>query len=269
MDQNSEVFFLRQTFSEFEKKFKDSRKCVPNEPKSHRYQNLSINFFPPQKISVIELLFKAVFVENATINELNCTLSVSPYRNCVLIMKSPFSSAHEWIFICEFKSLEDFKNETITPTMINFSFESEKKFYLLICKIKIYKFQDDCGIPDIPLHASIRYYNQTIEYFPTSQRNKHRMIGDSVITCQYEGNWDKEPPIFEPIIKCNTDEIDRNSSVYKIIEFKNLKIFNKTEVAVIDSEILFQCNNENSFKIHVLICKENGLWIGDDLKCKL
>jgi hypothetical protein len=34
------------------------------------------------------------------------------------------------------------------------------------------------------------------------------MIGDGVITCAYEGNWDKETPIFEPIIKCTIDDIE-------------------------------------------------------------
>jgi hypothetical protein len=54
----------------------------------------------------------------------------------------------------------------------------------------------------MPLHASYNAINDNvIEFFPTPQRNEHRMIGYSVITCLYEGNWDKEPPIFELIIK--------------------------------------------------------------------
>jgi hypothetical protein len=169
------------------------------------------------------------------------------------------------------QSFEDYKNETITPTIITFSLKSEKKLYLEICAISVYQFPNDCGIPDIPLHASYNRLNKTsFEYFPTPQRNKHLMIGDSVINCLYSGNWDKESPIFEPIIKCNTDQIERNSSVYKIIEFKNFEFFNKTQVAVIDSKILFECiNEENSNKTHVLLCNEKGLWIGDDFKCKL
>jgi hypothetical protein len=97
------------------------------------------------------------------------------------------------------------------------------------------------------------------------------MIGDNVINCLYEGNWDKELPIFEPIIKCNTNEIDMNSSLYKSIKFENFEyFFNESQVAAIDSKILFECNNEqNSFKILGSICNENGLWIGDDFKCKL
>jgi len=272
MDHNSSFrsILINQTLLEFEMKSIVSEKCEPLNETYHRYQNFRITYSPPQTISVIELLFNASFVENATINELDCTLSISPYRNCVLFMKSPFATLHKWIFICEFKSFEDYKNETISPTIIKFSFKSEKNFYLGICRIRAYQFPNDCGIPDMPLYASIRAYKQSIEYFPTPQRNKYLMIGDSVINCLYEGNWDKEPPTFEPIIKCNTDQIERNSSVYKIIEFKNFEFFNKTQVAVIDSKILFECiNEENSNKTHVLLCNENGLWIGDDFKCKL
>jgi hypothetical protein len=61
-----------------------------------------------------------------------------------------------------------------------------------------------------------------------------------------------------------------NSGVYKSIKLENFEFFNKTQVAVIDSKILFECNNEeNSFKIHFLLCNENGLWIGNHFKCKL
>ncbi len=274
MDQNSNStsILINQTLFELNVKTIKSDKCWPlSEGMFHRYQNFRITYSPPQRISVIELSFKAVFTENATINELNCTLSISPYRNCVLVKKTIYSAGYRWIFICEFKSFEDYNNETIRPTIIKFSFKSEKNFYLEICGIRIYQFANDCGIPDTPLHASYNRLNDTsFKYFPNVQRNKHHMIGDSGITCLYEGNWDKEPPIFEPIIKCNTDQIERNSSVYKIIKFGNFEFFNKTEVAVNNSKILFKCiNEENSFKIHVLLCNENGLWIGDDLKCKL
>jgi hypothetical protein len=48
-----------------------------------------------------------------------------------------------------------------------------------------------------------------------------------------------------------------------------MSFFYESQVTIIDSKIL-ECNNEeNSSKIHVLICNENGLWIEDDLKCKL
>jgi hypothetical protein len=145
-------------------------------------------------------------------------------------------------------------------------------YYYYICGISVYDFPDNCGIPDIPLHAYYKPFNNgSIQYFlNNNQTNKYRMIGDSVITCLYGGNWDKEPPIFEPIITCNTDQINKNSSLYKSIKFEKFEFFNRTQVAVIDSKILFQCNNEeNSPKIHVSICNEKGLWIGDDLKCKL
>jgi hypothetical protein len=175
---------------------------------------------------------------------------------------------HFWTFICEFNSLEDYR---ILKHLIRFLFISEKIFQLAICGINVYNFQNECGIPDVPLHGS---YNRSgfksFEYFATPQENKHLMIGDGVITCLYEGNWDKEPPIFVPIIKCNTNEIDMTSKLYKDFKLENFEFLNKTQVAVIDSKIIFKCyNEENSFKSHVSICNENGLWVGDDFKCKL
>ncbi len=238
---------------------------------STNHFNINLTYSSPQRISVITLKFEVDFVQNATINDLDINLSISRYRNCVVDERTEFSlERHFWIFICEFKSLEDYKDEKIIHQSIDFSFKSEKTFQLAICMINVYQFLDGCGTPDIPLPASYnRLDDESFEYFLTPQKIKHRMIGDSVITCVYDGNWDKEPPIFEPIIKCHTDEIEMNSGIYKSIKRENFEFFNKTQVAVIDSKILFECNNEeNSSNIQVSICYENGLWIGDDLKCK-
>jgi hypothetical protein len=269
LNQSSSVesILLNQTFFDYNLKLNKSSVCQVFEETTN-YINIHITYFPHYKISVIELKFKVIFVKNATIKELNITLSLGPYRKCIVDKRTEYSNhTHFWTFICEFNSLEDYR---LLKHLIKFSFISEKNFQLAICGIDVYIFQNDCGIPDVSLHGS--YYRRdfkSLEYFPTHQRNKHLMIGDGVITCLYEGNWDKEPPIFEPIIKCNTNEIYMTSKLYKDFKLENFEFFNKTEVAVIDSKVIFKCyNEENSSQTHVSICNENGLWIGDDLNCK-
>ncbi len=260
--------FVFISFSNYNLQLNKLNVCEVSE-KTTNYINIRITYFPHHEISVIELRFKVIFVENATINELNITLSLSPYRKCIVDQRTEYSNhMHFWTFICELNSSRDYE---ILPNSMEFLFISEKIFRLAICGINVYHFQNECGVPDVPLHAS--YYRRgfkSFEYFPTNQRNRHLMIGDGVITCLYEGNWDKEPPIFEPIIKCNTNEIDMTSKLYTDFKLENFEFFNKTEVAVIDSQIIFKCyNEENSSKPHVSICNEKGLWIGDNLKCKL
>jgi hypothetical protein len=269
LDQSSSVksIVLNETFFNYNLKLNKSNVCEVFEETTN-YIDIRITYSPPQTISVIELRFKVIFVENATIKELNITLSLSPYRKCIVDERTEYSNhTYFWTFICEFNSLRDYR---ISQFSILFLFVSEKIFQLAICGINVYHFQNECGIPDVPLHGS--YYRRdvkSIEYFPTHQRNKHLMIGDGVITCLHEGNWDKEPPIFEPIIKCNTNEIDMTSKLYKDFKLENFEFFNKTQVGVIDSKIIFKCyNEENSSKSHVSICNENGLWVGDDFKCK-
>jgi hypothetical protein len=273
LNQTSSVksIILNQTFSNYNLKLNKSNDCEVFKNTTNNI-NIRITYSPYQRISVIELSFKVIFVENATINELNITLSLSPYRKCIVDKRTEYSNhTHFWTFICELNSSRD--NETL-PNSIEFLFISEKNFQLAICGINVYYFEEDCSTPDMPLYASYnRTDSKTIEYFPNSDfsaRNKYHIIGNEVITCLYEGNWDNEPPIFEPIIKCNADVIDMNSTLYKIIKFVNIKYFNKTQVGVIDSKIIFKCyNEENLAKPHVLICNENGSWIGDDFKCKL
>ncbi len=269
LDQSSSVksILLNQTFSDYNLKLNKSNFCDIFEETTN-YINIRITYSPRQRISVLELRFKVIFVKNATINELNITLSLGPFRKCIVDKRTEYSNhRHFWTFICELNSLRDYR---ILHYLIEFLFISKKTFQLAICGINVYFFQGECGIPDVPLHAS--YYrrgSKSFQYFSTNQRNKHLMIGDGVITCLNEGNWDKEPPIFEPIIKCNTNEINMTSKLYKDFKLENFEFFNKTEVAVIDSKIIFKCyNEENSSQTHVSICNENGLWIGDDFKCK-
>ncbi len=271
MDQNNSVesIIINQTFFDCENDVSKRNVCRELKVESFpSYLNFHVIYSPPQRIPIIDLEFYCT----PGIDELNVKLSISPYRNCAIVNKKTQSNKlYKWTFVCELESFEDYKNETIFPTIMKFSFKSEKIFYLEICRIQVHRFQDSCGAPDIPLHASYNPLNDTsFEYFPIDQRNKHRMIGDGVITCSYEGNWDKEPPIFEPIIKCNTNEIDMNSSLYKIIKLYQYEFFNKTQVAVIDSKIFFKCNNEaNLSKLNYLTCNEYGSWIGGDFKCKL
>ncbi len=259
---------LNQTFSDYNLKLNKSNVCQVFENITN-YIDIRITYSPNETVSVIELIFDVVFVENATINELNITLSLSPYRKCIVDKRTEYSNhRHFWTFICELNSSRGYG---ILPNSIEFFFISEKVSQLSICGINVYHFQEDCGTPDVPLYTSYsRRDFKTFKYVPISPKNKHHIIENGVITCLYEGNWDKEPPIFEPIIKCSTDEIGMNSNLYKSIKFENVKFFNKTRVAVIDSKIIFKCHNEeNSSNPHVSICNENGLWIGDDLKCKL
>ena len=42
------------------------------------------------------------------------------------------------------------------PNSILFSFKSKMNFKLKVKRISVYKFQDKCGTPDIPLNASIK-----------------------------------------------------------------------------------------------------------------
>ncbi len=171
--------------------------CKKMRPTNHL--NIHITYSPPQRISVTKISFRSLLRENLTI-----TLLTSPY--CIFSSRKisklvdPQFVKYERTYYCDFRSFEDFKNEII-PQMIKFSFKSEKIFDFEMHKIEVHRFQEDCGTPDVALYAS---YNRTdfktFKYFPTSHRNKHHIIGDGVITCLYEGNWDKEPPIFEPII---------------------------------------------------------------------
>jgi hypothetical protein len=250
--------------------FLEAHNC-PNLQHYTNYFDLNITYHPPQRFSVVKSKFKVVFNASATIDELSIYLSIDRNRDCI-IDKPIYSSlklSYEWTFVCEFNSSENYKKEANNPQMINIYFRSKKFFKLSFCGLKVMNFQDGCGTPGVPLDASYRPLdNGSIEYFPNLQ--KYRINDNRVITCLYEGNWNKEPPIFEPIVKCKTDKIELNSTVYKIVKFEKFYFFNNTKVAVIDSKILFQCYNEkNSSKIFVWTCDHKGLWTGDDFKCKL
>jgi hypothetical protein len=282
-DQNStsKTISLNQTFEEF------SKNCTNFE--LAKDLNFSLIYSPPERITVVKLFYETNLTffdyryETLT-DKLKINLFVSPYRNCTIKLTIEQMIKLSWhknsnethgdnleylVFLCELNSLEDYNKETIIPNSMRFSFKSKIKFRLKICKILVYRFNDKCGVPDLPIGASILRSDdrRTIKILGPSHGKRYRIIGENTLKCTFDGNWDKEPPIFEPGIQCDLRNL--NSSTYKRIKFLDLEFFNETEVAVINSKVLFQCNNvENSSKILVSICNENGSWIGDDLNCK-
>jgi hypothetical protein len=226
-----------------------------------------------ERISAIKFYFPGDFwTKNLLHIEVKARMHSS--RDCIAykeLSKTLYNNIYVTI-ICELNKFADNAKEMLeNPQSIEFSFESEKVFDTRICNLFVYQFEHNCGTPDTPLQATtnIQNSNKILVFLPIPQRKQYRLIGDNTINCISEGNWDKEPPILEPIIQCNTTDIDLNSSIYKSIQLQNLEFFNRTEVAVIDSKIMFQCNNgENSSKIQVSLCNANGKWIGDDYKCK-
>ncbi len=259
LDQNSdtETIQLNQTFAELNKN------CI--DFKETKDLNFSLIYSPSRRISVVKLSSRKKLNDEFSIN-----LFIADYLICTIkISTSSLSSiyvSNSWVFICELNSLEGYKKEKFIPQSMHFSFKSDKIFSLSICRILVYEFGDKCKTPDIPFPASIRRLDQRrIQFYENSQEKKYRIIGETILKCTFEGYWDNEPPIFEPIIQCNI-----NSSAYKSIQFQDFEFFNETEVAVIDSKIIFQCNNEeNSSKFLVAKCDKNGLWVGDDYKCKM
>ncbi len=271
-DQNStsKTISLNQTFEEF------SENCI-NFGRANDL-SLSLIYSPRKRISVVELYFTTDFVDydnDTRSDKLKINLFVSPYRNCISKRMAKNSNGiygeknlEYRVFLCELNSLEDYDKETIIPNSMRFSFKSEIKFRLRICKILVHRFEDECGIPDLPIRTEIRFVDEgTIQILKLSNQKRYRIIGENTLKCTIDGNWDKEPPIFEPEIQCDLTNL--NSTTYKSIQFLDFEFFNETEVAVIDSKVLFQCDNENPSKIRVSICNENGSWIGDDLNCKL
>jgi hypothetical protein len=231
-----------------------------------------LNYSSPKKISAIKFLARD-FLNWENRHNLTNKMFINLFFNnriCIIDQKSHsydlVKSDLEIKFGCEFKSFQDYKNEAHIQESLQFTFKSEYFFNLKICDIFVYQYEDDCGFPDIPLHSTIEKVNNTVKFYPDSG---YRLIGDNTINCLFEGNWDKEPPILEPIIKCNTSDIDLESKVYKKIELKDLGHFNGSEVAVNNSKIVFQCDFGNKrSKTLVSVCDENGFWSGDDYKCK-
>jgi len=83
--------------------------------------------------------------------------------------------------------------------------------------IYVYQFLDNCGILDILLQASTVTLTtqRSVVFYPTPQKREYRMIGDSTMTCIFDGNWDRDPPLFEPVIQCNVEDITKNLSSAK------------------------------------------------------
>jgi hypothetical protein len=258
---------INETFRNVFRNF-DQSYIALNKSKNASFE---IFYLPVVIVSYVELVISIKY-ENKSIDvltDLIVNAFINKYRDCILFDKYlSTQKLYEYDFICELKSFESFKNETNDMTnSIQFSFKSEAKFKLKIEGITVYKLRKDCGTPDTPLHARYEIRDDIIYYYPLDDK-KYKIVGDNTIKCLFEGNWDKDIPVLEPIVQCSTEHLDLNSSYFKRVEFENFEYLNETEVAVVDSRIKYWCQNyQNSSLIYILVCNEDGQWIGDKNKC--
>ncbi len=82
---------LFQKFSDYNLKLNKPNACEVFKKKT-KHINIRITYSPRQRISVVELRFEVIFVENATINELNITLSLDPHRKCIVDERTEYSN---------------------------------------------------------------------------------------------------------------------------------------------------------------------------------
>jgi hypothetical protein len=48
---------------------------------------------------------------------------------------------------------------------------------------------------------------RSLQIFALPQEKRYGIIGENTVECTIDGNWDKEPPIFAPIIQCDWRQI--------------------------------------------------------------
>ncbi len=187
-----ETVFLNETFQEF------SENC---DKIFKRTKNLNLKTYYSRKyhISVIEITFEDLLNKNkvhSPKSEIQLKVFVTSLRNCIVDEKyfMDYEKSFFYRFVCELNSTEYSGSETNAPEIIQLSFNWKKVFKLKLCNLYVFQFEDDCGIPDIPLHSSTQNSGKTVEFYPTIQQ-RYWMIGENTINCISEGNWYKEPPI--------------------------------------------------------------------------
>ena len=232
---------------------------------SSRTFTFQVNYWPKARLSYVELDLQ--ILSDSLPSNLTVSLLINDYRNCVELPQSlsKANSVIEFKFICEAKSGVYYEIEgKDLPNSLRFSFESQNKFMSRIIRISVFRFQDGCGSPDIPLNAkTIIDSGNSMSIYP-SKENRYKILGGDfdTVNCLYEGNWDKEFKSLYPIITCPFNEYEWNTNYYKNLSLEYFEYFNDTLLAAVDSKIRFQCNNSQN--LSELYCRENGEWTGDE-----
>ncbi len=159
-DRSYESISLSQIFEEF------SENCM-NLDRANDL-NFSLVYSPRKRISVVELYFETHFVDydyDTRSDKLKINLFVSPFCNCISKRMEKYSNGifggenlEYRGFLCELNSLY-YNKETIIPNSMRFSFKSAIIFGLRICKILVYRFEDECdetSFTDWGSHSSQR-----------------------------------------------------------------------------------------------------------------
>jgi hypothetical protein len=152
------------------KLLRNSAKIVKKFLREQFNKNLKTYYLPKYKISVIKITFEDVLNNNkihSLKSEIQLKVFVTSFRNCIVDEKYflDYENNFFYRFACQLNPTECSGSETNAPEVIRMSFNSKKVFKLKLCYLYVFQFQNNWGIPYIPLHSSIQNLGKTVEHY--------------------------------------------------------------------------------------------------------
>ena len=120
---------------------------------------IEVFYSPKSVISAIELDSVKLINKHISESDFMYSVFINKYRKCIETI------AHYSQFACEANSFEDYQKEkSDLPNSITFLFDNSIKSKFKFCPISVFKFHDECGTPDIPLHSRYEIHKNVITF---------------------------------------------------------------------------------------------------------
>jgi hypothetical protein len=230
------------------------------------------------------LLNKAVIINFFTLKlQTNITLNntilanvkafVNKHRTCSFLKFNVETIELE--FICDSLSgLKSKLEERDKRNRINLYFDLLFSATLTVCGLGLYRFPRDCGKIGVPLQTNIDDIEEGHE-LEASCEDGYELVGSERVYCGSDGQWIGNP-MCKPLVTCPLIiPIQKYDNNVVRIEYKNGFYFNRTLMAVNETNAVHYCTktnitSNNTFSRHLIkyyrVC-ENGIWSEVETDC--
>ena len=259
----------------------DNQKCITSDARNQ--QNWTFVLSKPQKIDLIAIKLNNSLIGSESIVRKGVTILL--INNEIQDLKAKFKICSFWKinigneleFNCHFATKVKAKIEdTDKSDEIFVNFNSNIFKDLSVCSLGVYQFPQSCGRIGLPLELNVERIVEDVE-LEASCSDGFELVGNPRIVCSSDGLWTGTPfckpmqicPLIEPINK-----FDRK---VQRIEYKNAFYFNKTQMAISQTDAVHFClginvTNERNKSFSRPVIKyirqcESGLWSDVDTDC--
>jgi hypothetical protein len=222
----------------------------------------NLTFSPPTRISSVNLIY---FYSNQTQQSATHLPLIKPFisshRDCVenkfLEIDLDIDRRKKRIdFVCDVIEQEKDLEEKINTVSFKIKSYDDTPIKLSICGVGLFQIPDNCGLPDVPLHASTQNAKsgRQVSFFSEDPK-RYQLLGEDTIRCKSDGMWfPSSPPIFKPL-RIGENEPTEKAQIIPIVLLTSILI----ALCILGAYFIWKNKKQNQVETNIIMNETTSL----------